>query len=390
MYLSDAYGSNPSSFLKPNPKRREGFALPSEFITDRTKLDPNKFYTVYNLKPGVTTTTTGALYGGQECNTSYPQTVYKVYAPTTADNAVCDTSDAALYTRDPTANCTFANNLYTQNAIKKSDSQLDQTLANGGITITPAKYGAKTCSQQFGTSSTTFAASKLVPYTSGAVCPNLNAVCSTKDLDVYSDPGVSTTTCIRDPVDGKFYRNWIKKSASALDSAPVTTRAALPGGATCSTQLSSTAMYPATKRIAGTTQSTSSFCSPVAAICADPTESNTDTNYSFVDRNGNPIPPVLGTTLIPADCKLSISTTETCMNTSQNGTQLVIPLNDVPNNIVQPVNGGRDCNTVLQDTYPGYQLYTDDVYDPYIMRPGTYPYKDYETCDNAQRGYILD
>ena len=374
MYLSDAYGSNPSSFLKPNPKRREGFA----FITDKTKLDPNKFYTVYNLKPGVTTTTTGALYGGQECNTSYPQTVYKVYAPTTADNAVCDTSDAALYTRDPSANCTYANNLYTQNAIKKSDSVLDQTVANGGITITPAKYGAKTCSQQFGTSSTTFAASKLVPYTSGAVCPNLNAVCSTNDLDVYSDPGVSPTNCIRDPVDGKFYRNWIKKSAANLDTAPVTIRSALPGGATCSTQLSSTTTYPNSKRIAGTIQATSSFCSPVPAVCADPTASNTDTNYTFVDRNGTPIPPVLGSNIIPVDCKFDIIPSTSCFKTPS-GHAIAYPLT----NITQPANGGRTCTQVIQDTYSTLQVYNDPNKGFYTMDPTISSYPTEDECNNV-------
>jgi hypothetical protein len=357
MYLYDAYGSQPSQFLKPNLKRREGFALPSEFITDKTKLDPSKFYTVYNLKPGVTTTTVGALYGGQECNTSYPQTVYKVYAPTTADNAVCDTSDAALYIRDPSANCTYANNLYTQNAIKKTDSQLDQTIANGGITITPAKYGAKTCSQQFGSSSTTFAASKLVPYTSGAVCPNLNAVCSTNDLDLYSDPGLvnsvtGVTNCIRDTTDGKFYRNWIKKS-DKLDTAPVTIRSALPGGATCSTQLSSTTTYPNSKRIAGNTQATSSFCSPVPAVCADPTDSNTDTNYTYLNNDGTIKPPVLGISIKPVDCSFTINEGACKIDGTYD---YLYPVT----NYIAPRNGGKTCDQFLTGTLAPYSYYKRD------------------------------
>jgi hypothetical protein len=113
--------------------------------------------------------------------------------------------------------------------------------------------------------------------------------------------------------------------------------------------------------------------------CNDIIRDNLDIYYT-------PSTPVLGRDVIPRDCKLSISSTQVCKDTSDNGIQYVYPINT----ITQPVAGGRDCNTVLQDTYPGYQVYLDPKIGNYIMPSNFNPdaYTSLSQCDSYNAPYV--
>jgi hypothetical protein len=61
----------------------EGFALSTGIITDKTTLDPTKFYQVGTLNSGIVSTITDAVAGGKACD-PLPQVVYRLAVPTDA------------------------------------------------------------------------------------------------------------------------------------------------------------------------------------------------------------------------------------------------------------------------------------------------------------------
>jgi hypothetical protein len=235
----------------------EMFALPTNVLTNLGNLSPNSYYTVGTLKPGVTTTITNQQFGGSNCNTSFPSTVYVPYVGTTADDAVCVQTITSIYTDtnpQTDTNCTSSNgtNFYRM-WNKKSDSIIDTLQTNGGLTITPAKFSGKTCSQQFSTlpassyigaapdTNSYLGAGAYTATTAPSYCTPINATCNSGDA-LYEDTNQSCTQ----PTAGVGFFRFFTKKTTNLEA--LTLNASKFGGANCTTILSSSA-FPTTKYV---------------------------------------------------------------------------------------------------------------------------------------------
>lgn len=234
----------------------EMFALPTGVLTSLGNLSPNSYYTVGTLKPGVTTTEAAAQFGGSGCDTSFPSTVYIPYVGTTADDAVCVQTITSIYSDVPqtTTSCTSSNgtNFYRM-WTKKSDTIIDTLQSSGGLTITPAKFSGRTCSQQY----SILPASSYIGFAPGAnsylgtgaytatgspsYCTPINASCNSGDA-LYEDTNQS---CTQPTAGFGFFRYFTKKTTN-LEA--LTLNASKFGGANCTTILSSSA-YPVTKYV---------------------------------------------------------------------------------------------------------------------------------------------
>jgi hypothetical protein len=74
-------------------KKKENFQLSTGIITDRTLLDPTKFYDVGTIKQNVNPTATPGINSTVTC--SFPTTIYRLSATV---NPVCATNQESNYT----------------------------------------------------------------------------------------------------------------------------------------------------------------------------------------------------------------------------------------------------------------------------------------------------
>lgn len=303
-------------------KFNEWFALPTGVLTNPGDLSPNSYYVVGSLKSNVTTTQTGSQFGGSGCTTVFPTTVYVPYVSTSSDDAVCVQNITSIYSDVPqtTTSCTSSNgtNFYRM-WNKQANNIIDTLQTSGGLTITPAKFSGRTCSQQFSSLPSSayigFGPSNQPYLSTGAYttttapsyCTPINASCNSGDA-LYED---TNQTCTQPTAGGSWFRYFTKKTSN-LES--LTLNASKFGGANCSTILSSN-VYPSTKYIniitgtngnplsgpfdrtvvSSTGGFVSSYCSPIDAKCntsdsilySDPGASGGTNGTCFTFDNGS-------------------------------------------------------------------------------------------------------
>ena len=278
MRVAEAYRSVPESFEKIQPDRvvfmppryREHFALGSTTYpaSQARTLDPVRYYQQGTIKPGVTTTTTPAQFGGATCPSDFPSTVYRLFR---GDDAQCTLTDSSLYVLDTTnTTCQLdtTTNTWKRSYIRKSDTAIDtlDTTATG-VTTKLATYDGTKCSAIVKANPTQYPATKLL----GTACAAVPATCDLTDNTLYTvDLGMNG--CSNTNSSGQFYdtaQRFYRPFGLRTDLENITTKASQYGGLTCTQQVqANTTAYPSSKilNIAGGTASRS-YCAPVQADC---------------------------------------------------------------------------------------------------------------------------
>jgi hypothetical protein len=269
------------AIIASSMKKDESFALPAGFITDKTQLDPTRFYRKGTIKQGVTSTQQVAYNNGATC-TEYPTTVYM---PVT--NAVCDVFAGAannfLDSRNIKAyvpvdesqeTCGFerGTKIMTKRA---GTTAADRTAFNNAVTTTPAQGGLDCFAQYYAS----------LPQTQEFACTsNINSVCTFTDLNTYKIEmdGSPFNAESRDKCPNN-QKTVSLRAAEAINATVAnggaTVRTAINNGKTCAQQIAdNTTAYPAFKTVPCT--------SAIDAVCS-PQTANVEDNYtiSLLDAN---------------------------------------------------------------------------------------------------------